>query len=128
MKHLKTILIFLYVAVIVVMAAATIVEKYKGTAHVGEYWYGSWWFSVLWALLAAAAIAWFVKRRVRKVFAVVLHLSFIVILAGALLTHLTARRGMIHLRKGESTNTYLVQEGKGNQDALPALPHRPQGL
>ena len=45
MKHLKPVLIFLYVTVIVVMAAATIVEKYKGTAHVGEYWYGSWWFS-----------------------------------------------------------------------------------
>ena len=86
MKHLKPVLIFLYVTVIVVMAAATIVERHKGTAHVGEYWYGSWWFSVLWALLAAAGIAWFVKRRVRKVFAVVLHLSFIVILAGALLT------------------------------------------
>jgi hypothetical protein len=61
MKHLKPVLIFLYVTVIVVMAAATIVEKYKGTAHVGEYWYGSWWFSVLWALLAAAAIAWFAR-------------------------------------------------------------------
>ena len=122
MKHLKTILIFLYVAVIVVMAAATIVEKYKGTAYVGEYWYGSWWFSVLWALLAAAAIVWFLKQRVRKVFAVVLHLSFIVILAGALLTHLTSRQGMLHLRKGESTNTYLVQEGKGIK--MHSLPFR----
>ena len=122
MKHLKPVLIFLYVTVIVVMAAATIVEKYKGTAHVGEYWYGSWWFSVLWALLAAAAIAWFVKRRVRKVFSVVLHLSFIVILAGALLTHLTSRQGMLHLRKGESANTYLVQEGKGIK--MHSLPFR----
>ena len=122
MKHLKTILIFLYVAVIVMMAAATIVEKYKGTAYVGEYWYGSWWFSVLWALLAAAAIVWFLKQRVRKVFAVVLHLSFIAILAGALLTHLTSRQGMLHLRKGESTNTYLVQEGKGIK--MHSLPFR----
>ena len=122
MKHLKPVLIFLYVTVIVVMAAATIVERHKGTAHVGEYWYGSWWFSVLWALLAAAAIAWFVKRRVRKVFAVVLHLSFIVILAGALLTHLTARRGMIHLRKGETINYYLAQEG--NNIKTRALPFR----
>ena len=83
MKHLKTILLFLYVAVILVMAAATIVEKYNGTAYVGEYWYGSWWFSVLWALLAAVGIVWFLKQRVRKVFVVVLHLSFIVILAGS---------------------------------------------
>ena len=122
MKHLKTILIFLYVAVIVVMAAATIVDKYKGTAYVGEFWYGSWWFSVLWALLATTAIVWFLKQRVRKVFAVVLHLSFIAILAGALLTHLTSRQGMLHLRKGESTNTYLVQEGKGIK--MHSLPFR----
>lgn len=122
MKHLKSVLVLLYVMVIIVMATATIIEKYKGTAYVGEYWYGSWWFSVLWALLAAAGITWFVKRRVRKVFAVVLHLSFIVILAGALLTHLTARQGMLHLRKGESTNSYLVQEG--NNIKMHALPFR----
>ena len=120
MKHLKTILLFLYVAVILVMAAATIVEKYNGTAYVGEYWYGSWWFSVLWALLAAVGIVWFLKQRVRKVFVVVLHLSFIVILAGALLTHLTSRKGMLHLRKGESTNYYLVQKGEDiKKHALP---------
>ena len=72
--------------------------------------------------MAAAAIAWFVKRRVRKVFAVVLHLSFIVILAGALLTHLTARRGMIHLHKGETINYYLEQEGNDIKTRVLALP------
>jgi len=108
---LKKSLFALYMVVIAVMAVATIVEKYKGTAHVGEYWYGSWWFSALWALLTALAIVYFIRQRVRKFYAVVLHLSFVVILAGALLTHLTARQGVLHLRKGSTTDKYLVQKG-----------------
>ena len=108
---LKKILIMLYVVVMAVMAVATIVEKYQGTTHVAEWWYGAWWFSALWALLAAVAIVYFVKQRVRRLFVVVLHLSFIVILVGALLTHLTARQGMLHLRKGETIDRYYVQQG-----------------
>ena len=106
----------LYVVVIVVMAVATIVEKYKGTAYVSEYWYGAWWFVVLWALLTAAAIVYFVRSKVKKAFVVTLHLAFVVILAGALLTHLTAQRGVLHLRKGETAKTFLVQKGDDLQE------------
>ncbi len=108
---MKKVLCLLYVVVIVVMAVTTIVEKYQGTQHVATYWYGSWWFSALWALLTAVAIAYFLKRRVRRLSAVVLHLSFVVILLGALLTHLTARQGIIHLRLGETTDTYMQGSG-----------------
>ena len=102
--------LLLYIVVVAVMAAATIVEKYQGTQYVSDNIYGAWWFSLLWGLLAAVGIWWFVKRRVRRFYVVILHLSFLVILLGALLTHLTARRGAIHLREGESTNTYVTQD------------------
>ena len=92
------------------MAAATIVESYEGTKFVAQHIYGAWWFSVLWALLAAVGVLWFVKRRVSRPSVVALHLSFIVILAGALLTHLTAVRGVVPLRKGIPTNQYLTQD------------------
>ena len=98
---LKRITIILYIVVIAVMAIATIVEKYYGTEFVHEGIYGAWWFSLLWGVLTAAAIAYFIKRRVRRWTVVLLHLSFVVILAGALLTHLTATQGTLHLRKGE---------------------------
>lgn len=107
---MKKLLIFLYVMVIIAMAVATIVEKYHGTAFVAEHYYGAWWFISLWAMLTAVAVAWFLHRRVRKLSAVLLHLSFVVILAGALLTHLTSRQGIIHLRLGETTNAYLSTE------------------
>ncbi len=107
---LKKTVIALYMIVVVVMAAATIVEKYQGTSYVSEYIYGAWWFSSLWALLTAVAVFYFIRRRVRRPSVVALHLSFVVILAGALLTHLTARQGAVHLRTGETTNHYQTPD------------------
>jgi len=92
----------MYVAVILAMAAATFAEHLWGSDL-----YHQWWFSALWALLTALAIAYFIKQRVRRLSAVLLHLSFVVILAGALLTHLTSRQGIIHLREGATVNTYI---------------------
>lgn len=100
---LKRITIALYIVVIAVMAVATIIEKYYGTEFVQSDIYGAWWFSLLWGVLTAVAVAYFLKRRVRRWDVVILHLSFVVILAGALLTYLTATQGSLHLRKGEST-------------------------
>ena len=107
---MKKTVIALYIVVIVVMAIATIVEKYEGTPYVSDHLYGAWWFSGLWALLTAAAVFCFIKRRVRRPSVVALHLSFVLILAGALLTHLTATQGAIHLRTGQSTTLYITAD------------------
>lgn len=100
---IKRIVSTLYIVVIAVMAIATIIEKYQGTQFVSENIYGSWWFSALWAVLTAFAIVYFLKRKVRRWSTIALHLSFVLILAGALLTHLTASQGTLHLRQGEVT-------------------------
>ena len=107
---MKRIVIVFYIVVVAVLAAATIVEKYQGTDYVGEHIFGAWWFSVLWAVLTAVATFYFIKRKVRRASVVVLHLSFVIILAGALLTHLTAVRGVVPLRKGIATNEYLTRD------------------
>ncbi len=110
----KKTLFALYVLTVICMGAATIIEKYKGTDYTSAHIYGAWWFTLLWALLAATATVYFIRRRVRKPSAVALHLSFAVILAGALATHLFSRQGMIHLRMGETTDKYqfLASNGK----------------
>ena len=78
---------------------ATVVEKYRGTPFVGEHIYGAWWFSALWAVLTVASLAYLVKQRLyKRVALMLLHGSFVVILAGALTTHLFAERDTIHLR------------------------------
>ena len=114
---MKKTVIALYCVVVAVLAAATIVEKYQGTDYVSDNIYGAWWFSALWALLAATAVFYFIKRRVRRASTVALHLSFVIILAGALLTHLTARRGVVHLRQGQECNYYLTPDEQ--EHALP---------
>ncbi len=88
------------------MAAATFVEKFRGTEFVHASVYGSWWFVGLWAVLALLAVAYFVGRRVRRASVVLLHLSFAVILIGALLTHVTSWQGAVRLRVGETVSTY----------------------
>lgn len=111
MNILKKLLSALYIFIVVCMGAATLVEKHRGTSYVLEHIYGSWWFAAAWALLAAVAVCFFVGSRVRRASAVLLHLSFVVILAGALLTRISSERGMIHLRAGAATDSYLVDKG-----------------
>ena len=106
----KKIIFILYILVLVCMAAATIVEKSQGTDYVHAHYYGAWWFILIWAVLAALGAFYIIKRKVKCASTLALHLSFIIILAGALLTHISAKRGMIHLRIGQPTDTYMAQD------------------
>ena len=100
----------LYILVLVCMAAATIVEKSQGTDYAHAHYYGAWWFILIWAVLAALGAFYIIKRKVKCASTLALHLSFIIILLGALLTHVSAKRGMIHLRIGQPTDTYMAQD------------------
>ncbi len=103
------------------MAAATIVEHYHDSAFVSRHIYGSWWFSLSWIALTILAIAWIVRSKLRRPALLMLHISFVVILLGALLTHLSADEGTLHLRQGVTTDSYsrLIQPGKTVETALP---------
>ena len=106
----KKIIFILYILVLVCMAAATIVEKSQGTDYAHAHYYGAWWFILIWAVLAALGAFYIIKRKVKCASTLALHLSFIIILAGALLTHISAKRGMLHLRIGQPTDTYMAQD------------------
>ena len=106
----KKIIFILYILVLVCMAAATIVEKSQGTDYAHAHYYGAWWFILIWAVLAALGAFYIIKRKVKCASTLALHLSFIIILMGALLTHVSAKRGMIHLRIGQPTDTYMAQD------------------
>ena len=100
-KLIKKVIFTLYILLVVCIGFATVVEKYRGTAFVGEHIYGAWWFSALWAVLTVASLAYIMKQHLYKRMAVMLlHLSFVAILVGAFVTHLTAQRDTIHLRVG----------------------------
>lgn len=110
---LKKTIITVYVAIIIVMATATFLEKSHGTPYTMSHIYGAWWFAALWAVLTATGIAWMIKQRMRRPGLILLHGAFVMILAGALLTHLFSQNGIVHLREGEATNSFLAQEQKG---------------
>ena len=107
----KKTLFALYALTIAAMAAATIIEKYEGTEFVHAHIYGAWWFTLLWAALAATGVAWIIRLRVRRPSTLALHAALLLILLGALLTHTTAERGMVHLRQGQPTDTLFIDLG-----------------
>ena len=119
---IKKIIFTLYILVLISMAVATIVEKSQGTDYVHAHYYGAWWFILMWAVIAALGAFYIIKRKVKRASTLALHLSFIIILAGALLTHISAKRGMIHLRIGQPTDSYLMadEDGEGmKEEKLP---------
>ena len=118
----KKIILILYVLVLISMAVATIVEKSQGTDYVHVHYYGAWWFILMWAVMAALGIYYIIQRKVKRASTWALHLSFIIILTGALITHLSAKRGMIHLRTGQPTDSYIMasDDGEGmKEEKLP---------
>ena len=111
----KTYLPFLLLTLIAIaIAAATIAEHQMGTPFAQQHFYGAWWFILLWALMALAGCWLLCKVKMWKRLPVLLlHISFLVILAGALLTHTTSHSGMTHLRQGEATRTYWLKDSEG---------------
>ncbi len=108
----KKIIFILYILTLVSMATATIVEKDQGADYVQTHYYGAWWFILIWAAMTVLGILYIIKRKVRRASTLALHLSFAVILTGALLTHFSAQHGMIHLRINQPTDTYMASDGE----------------
>lgn len=114
-----------YVALIVAMAAATLIGQGDADSAAQQHAavYGTWWFTLLWAALAVAGAAYFASRHIRRLSVVLLHAAFVVILAGALTTHLTAKRGIVHLRLGEVVSTCMASDGSHDGVQLEQLPY-----
>lgn len=97
----------------VALATATFLEKYLGTAFVLDKLYTSPAAIALWAVAVACAAAYIWKSRKRQGAATLLiHASFAIILAGALVTHLCGLQGSIHLREGSpASSLYQLPDG-----------------
>lgn len=106
--NLKKIVLALYVLLIVCMGVATMIEKTHGTEVAHRSIYGAWWFVALWAVLAVASLVFLLQKRVQKRLPVfLLHVSLVVMLTGALVTHLTAESGTMHLRMGSEERNFM---------------------
>lgn len=110
----------LYILLIVTMAVATIVEHAIGSEATHSMIYGSWWFVGLWAMLVATGTTWLIRQLRRKpisfntIITFIIHLSLVVILVGAFITHVGSQQGIIHLRGDQPTNLF---DNMGSGDA-----------
>lgn len=115
--------IILLAAYAFLMGIATLLEKEYSTATAKSLIYYSPAFMLLQLLLVLNFIGVSLKR---KYFSwnqwgyAVLHGAFIVILTGAMVTHLTGKEALMHLREGEKNNHILVRQG--NSQSLEQLP------
>ncbi len=111
----------LFITLIVVMAAGTVVEKFHGSEYALSHVYGAWWFVGLWGLAAAGLIIMMLLRKLWQrpvVFA--LHTSVLLILLGALLTMLTGQHGEMTLRPDTPANHFTIEkDGNSKEVALP---------
>ncbi len=96
---------------IVAMMAATVLEKIHGTAFALRWVYHNPVFIALWGVAAVSGL-WFLLERgaARKPFTLLLHVALVLILAGALVTHLWGVGGVIHLREGEPTAAFELDD------------------
>lgn len=97
-------------AVIIMMIAATVVERLAGSDVAFRYFYHSPLFFALWAVVAICGLVYALSRGMKRL-TLLLHISFVVILCGALVTHVFGDSGMIHLRVGESEGTMFHKDG-----------------
>lgn len=97
--------------VIAVLVVATFVEPVAGSDAVHKAVYGTWWFRGLWGVLAATGAWMCIRRKLWKQPAVaMLHVSFLVILAGALTTALSSTEGSLMLYEGEESSMFLTKD------------------
>ena len=109
----KKITLVLYILLITVLAVATLVEHSLSSTFVAEHIYHSVPFILLWGGLGVLMIFSLWKKTFFQVWPkILLHLSFLVILAGALTSFLTSRKGMMHLRMGEPSFQYMEGENR----------------
>ena len=103
-------------ALIVMMMAATVLERLRGTDFAFQWFYHNPVFIALWAVAAVCGLCWLISQGVTKrFFTFLLHFTFVVILAGALVTHLTGISGELHFRTGETADSFEMEDGSQHQ-------------
>ncbi|QLF51208.1 cytochrome c biogenesis protein CcsA [Capnocytophaga sp. oral taxon 902] len=100
----------LFIAFAIAMAVGTFVENDYDTDTARIWVYNTWWFEAIMGLFVLNFIGNISRYRLLKKenwAVLVLHLSWVFIIVGAGVTRYFGDEGMISLREGETTNTYL---------------------
>ena len=111
----------LLILIVVILMSATVLEQYWGAEQVNRLVYTSPWAICIWCLMVVCSLFYLFKRKVQHRFIVfALHLSFVLILVGALVTHCFGQQGTLHLRQhGDALSHYVL---KGEDSVSVAFP------
>lgn len=106
-----------------ILAVATVVDGEGSSGALPPSIYGTWWFLLLWAAVGVASCWRICQCRLWQRPAVfLLHVAFLVILAGGVVTHFTSHRGFVHLRQGMVAHQYMDPATDGGELCLHDLP------
>ena len=112
MKLLKRLSFSFLGLLIVILIIATLLEKIYGTPFVAHHIYASWFFICCWGIVVVSGFLYIIKRRLyKRKITFLFHLSFIIILLGALTTYLFGKQGMMHLREKETVSAFADESG-----------------
>lgn len=98
---------------LLILVTATFLERLFGSSIVLQYLYTSPWIIALWVILTVSALAHITLSSRKKLScSFLIHISFAVILSGALVTHIFGKQGRMHLFEGAPpTDRYICPDG-----------------
>lgn len=107
---------FLLLAILIVLlVGASVAEALGGHDFAGTYFYRAPYTVILWGAVAVSAFCLIAFSRL-KTPALLIHIAFGLILAGAATTFVTGRHGTVHLREGESSCIFITD---GDPERMP---------
>lgn len=115
--NLRRLLTAVYICLVCLLAIATFLEQACGTGFVEKYIYHTFWFCCFWGIPALLAVVVLIRRQLwKRLPTLLLHGSFLVILAGAMITFIGGRKGYVHLTAGSGVDSFVEQESRQNVD------------
>ena len=102
----------LFIVFCVAMAAGTFVESIHDTATARIWVYNAWWFEAIMGVFVLNFIGNIKKYRLlrwEKWPVLLLHVAWILIILGAFVTRYFGFEGVMPIREGETTNTFLSE-------------------
>ena len=108
MKHL---ILLIYIFLLLLLGSTTFIEHSQGSVFVSDHIYHAPWFCALWILVTLLMTYALIKQKLwHRIPVFMLHLSFVVILGGGLLTFLTSTKGVLHLSQGIPTRSFQSED------------------
>ena len=108
--------VLLMVLVVIALATGTIVEKISGAEVASSAVYGSWWFTLLLALVGLSAIVAILRHKMwHTPYRLLLYGSVVLILLGGGLSTWTGSRGSMTLQRGVPCKVFVDDGGKEYQ-------------